>query len=198
MSENRYFIIEDERISFEEMNVVNTIPLKLSYLIKNMLEKNGDLILRDISKEELSLVIIFCKHYNDDPYPRIEKPIKGINIQIIVGEWYSEFIAIDIKKVFDLLKISNYLDCKPLIDLCCVKIASLIKDRSPTDIKDIFKIQNIVNGSTSNESISDESTSDKSDLNKNISFEDLILITRSSQKKNDILLQSVKQKRKII
>lgn len=37
--------------------------------------------------------------------------------------------------LFNLTLAANYLDIKPLLDLCCAKISSLIKNKTPEEIR---------------------------------------------------------------
>lgn len=37
--------------------------------------------------------------------------------------------------LFNLTLAANYLDIKPLLDLCCAKIASMIKNKTPEEIR---------------------------------------------------------------
>jgi S-phase kinase-associated protein 1 len=61
----------------------------------------------------------------------------------VVQEWYASFIHTTEQEVlFDLVLAANYMDIKPLLDLCCAKVASLIKGKSPEDIRKTFNIVN--------------------------------------------------------
>lgn len=60
----------------------------------------------------------------------------------IVQEWYSTFVAIDQETLFELILAANYMDIKPLLDLTCATVASLIKGKSPEEIRKQFNIVN--------------------------------------------------------
>ena len=46
----------------------------------------------------------------------------------VVPEFDAKFIDIEnLEEIFETILASNYLDIKPLLDLSCAKIASLIK-----------------------------------------------------------------------
>jgi S-phase kinase-associated protein 1 len=54
----------------------------------------------------------------------------------LVQPFYSNFISsVDKDTLFNLTLASNYLDIKPLLDLCCAKIASFIKNKTPEEIR---------------------------------------------------------------
>jgi S-phase kinase-associated protein 1 len=44
--------------------------------------------------------------------------------------------------MFDLLLAANYMDIKPLMDLACTRVASMIKGKTPEEIYDAFNITN--------------------------------------------------------
>ncbi len=60
----------------------------------------------------------------------------------IVQEWYANFVAIDQETLFELILAANYMDIKPLLDLTCATVASLIKGKSPEEIRKQFNIVN--------------------------------------------------------
>ena len=39
-----------------------------------------------------------------------------------------------------IIVASNYLDIKPLLDLGCAQVATMIRQKSPEEIRKIFKI----------------------------------------------------------
>ena len=41
-----------------------------------------------------------------------------------------------------VFQAANYMDIKPLLDLTCAKVASMIKNKSPEQIRKTFNIQN--------------------------------------------------------
>lgn len=44
--------------------------------------------------------------------------------------------------LFKLLLAANYLNIRPLLALCCAKVASLMKGRTPDQIRAVFNIRN--------------------------------------------------------
>ena len=61
----------------------------------------------------------------------------------LVGEWDANFVD-DIEQVmlFELLLAANYMDIKSLLDLTCAKVASMIKGKTPEEIRKTFNIVN--------------------------------------------------------
>ena len=57
-------------------------------------------------------------------------------------KWDADFVNIEQETLFELILAANYMDIKPLLDLTCASVASLIKGKSPEDIRRTFNIQN--------------------------------------------------------
>lgn len=70
------------------------------------------------------------------------QPLKSANMGEVVQEWYSNFVAVDQEILFELILAANYMDIKPLLDLTCATVASLIKGKSPEEIRKQFNIVN--------------------------------------------------------
>ncbi len=60
----------------------------------------------------------------------------------IVSEYYSEFTNVEQEVLFELILAANYMDIKPLLDLTCATVASMIKGKTPEEIRKIFNIVN--------------------------------------------------------
>jgi len=60
----------------------------------------------------------------------------------IVQEWYADFVDVEKDILFELILAANYMDCKPLMDLTCATIASMIKGNTPEEIRKIFNFVN--------------------------------------------------------
>lgn len=57
----------------------------------------------------------------------IEKPLKSANMHDVVQEWYAKFVEVQQETLFELILAANYMDIKPLLDLTCATVASMIK-----------------------------------------------------------------------
>ena len=68
----------------------------------------------------------------------------------IVSEWDANFINISVEDLMDLIVAANFLLIQPLLEVAyphfvflyqsCAKVASLIKGKSPEEIRTTFKI----------------------------------------------------------
>lgn len=105
---------------------------------KNLME----IPLPNVKSEILRKVIEFCEHYRTEPMSEIEKPLKSANMTDVVQTWYSDFVELEQVVLFELILAANYMDIKPLLDLTCATVASMIKGKSPEDIRATFNITN--------------------------------------------------------
>lgn len=113
---------------------------EMSVLIKEMLaddedEESPEIPLPNVNKDILDKVIEFCKHHVNDPMPDIEKPLKSNIMSEVVPEWDANFIEVEQSMLFAIILAANYLDLPNLLDLSCAKVASMIKGKSPEEIR---------------------------------------------------------------
>eukprot|EP01039_Chlorochromonas_danica_P003851 gene3851-4208_t len=127
------------------------VPLevaKMSELAKTMIDEDQDdeeaqeIPLPNVKSSILAKVIEFAHHYRQEPMNEIEKPLKSAQMSEVVQEWYANFVSIDQEILFELILAANYMDIKPLLDLTCATVASLIKGKSPEEIRKQFNIVN--------------------------------------------------------
>jgi len=79
-------------------------------------------------------------YYFSNPFEEIQKPLKSSNLKDFLSDWYISFLDIDNDTLFELISVSNYLDIKPLLDLTCAKVATMIKGKDTSEIRDTFRI----------------------------------------------------------
>lgn len=64
------------------------------------------------------------------------KPLQSPNLDMLVQPFYVSYISEgDKDTLFHLTMAANYMDIKPLLDLCCARIASFIKGKTPEEIR---------------------------------------------------------------
>jgi len=126
-----------------------SIPKKiamLSELVKTMAEGDKDekvIPLPNVKANVLRKVVEYMRYHSEHPPKEIEKPLKSANMAEVVGDqWDSDFVDVDQELLFELILAANYMDIKPLLDLTCAKVASMIKGKSPEQIRKTFNIQN--------------------------------------------------------
>mmetsp|Transcript_12603 Transcript_12603/g.17307 ORF Transcript_12603/g.17307 Transcript_12603/m.17307 type:complete len:180 (+) Transcript_12603:618-1157(+) len=103
-----------------------------------------DIPLPNVKSAILAKVIEFMQHHKLEPMSEIEKPLKSSNMADVVQEWYANFVGngIDQEVLFELILAANYMDIKPLLDLTCATVASMIKGKTPEEIRKTFNIVN--------------------------------------------------------
>lgn len=74
--------------------------------------------------------------------PDIDKPLKSSNMKDVVPAWDAAFVEVEQDMLFELILAANYMDIKSLLDLTCAKVASMIKGKTPEDIRKTFNIVN--------------------------------------------------------
>ena len=98
--------------------------------------------LPNVKAAVLRKVIEFCKHHSSEPMTEIEKPLKSAQMAEVVQKWYADFVAVEQVLLFELILAANYMDIKPLLDLTCATVASMMKGKTPEEIRKTFNIAN--------------------------------------------------------
>jgi len=98
--------------------------------------------LPNVREEVLKKIISFCEYHHTHDVPEIEKPLKSSNMAEVVGEWDANYVEVDMEFLFELILAANYMDIKSLLDLTCAKVASMIKGKTPEEIRKTFNIVN--------------------------------------------------------
>jgi len=117
-----------------------------SELIKSMIQDDDDddepvIPLQDMKRTTLEKVVEFLVKHMDDPMREIIKPLQTTDMKSLVGEWDANFMDMEVDRLLDLTLAANFLDIPTLLDLSLAKIATMVKDRNPDEVKQIFKIE---------------------------------------------------------
>lgn len=131
----------------EEFQVSSKIAT-LSKFIKNILEESDStedqqIRLPNVNKLTLVKVLEFANHYFEEPMTELTKPLADPDISKLVQPFYANYILSTNNDVYLLLIAANYLDMKPLLDLCCARVASFIKNKSPEEVRANLKITSV-------------------------------------------------------
>merc|ERR1719222_712212 len=117
---------------------------KISVLINGLIEYGGveeDIPIAQVTKPVMEKAIAFMTHIREHPPAEIEKPLSSTDLSQVVDQWHNEYINVDQERLFELVMAANYLDVKPLLELSCAKVASLIKGKSIQEIRQFFQIR---------------------------------------------------------
>lgn len=143
--EKKVCLVSTEGDSFE----VTLGVARMSELVKTMIDDdqddqddNQEIPLPNVKSTVLSKVIEFCGHHFNNPMADIEKPLKSPDMHDIVSDWDANFVDIEQELLFEMILAANYMDIKGLLDLTCAKVASMIKGKTPQEIRETFNITN--------------------------------------------------------
>jgi len=128
----------------EKVTVSKKVAM-MSELVKTMAEGDKDeseIPLPNVKALVLKKVTQYMKYHYDNPPKEIDKPLKSASMNEVVSQWDADFVDVDQELLFELILAANYMDIKPLLDLTCAKVASLIKGKTPEQIRKTFNIQN--------------------------------------------------------
>eukprot|EP01068_Selenidium_serpulae_P006962 Selendium_serpulae@DN4566_c0_g1_i3.p2 len=117
----------------------------MSKVIENVVAAGSseDVIKLDLVEgPTMERVLDFCEHYKDETPVEIMKPLRTADLKQHVPPWDADFINLENHDIMPLLFAANYLDVKPLIELCCAKISSRMKNKSVEEIRKEFGIVN--------------------------------------------------------
>ena len=117
-----------------------------STLVKGLID-DGDIEeeipLANTKKATLDKVISFCQYIKDNAPPQIDKPLRSTELSDVTTPWYTDFVnGLEQEELFELILASNYLDIKPLLELTCAKVATMIKNKTIPEIRKFFSIEN--------------------------------------------------------
>jgi len=111
--------------------------------VEDDLDKNLEIPVVNITAPILRKVIEFIQyHFENGPMQEIEKPLKSGNLRDSVSEWDANYIDLENDILFNIVLAANYLDIQSLLDLSCAKVATMIKGKSPEEIRKTFNIKN--------------------------------------------------------
>jgi len=118
----------------------------MSKLIKTAVEndksKETDIIdLVHLESDIVRKIIEYMNYHSKVPPRSIEKPLASPNLKDLVDEWDAKFADVDQDMMFRILLAANYMHIQPLLLLMCAKVASLIKGRTPEEIRKTFGIK---------------------------------------------------------
>jgi S-phase kinase-associated protein 1 len=118
------------------------MPWYISLLLDDCDGEAQEIPLPNIKASVLQKVIEFCTHYIEDPMNEIQKPLKSSIMGEVVQQWYADFVNVEQPMLFELVLAANYMDIKPLLDLTCAAVASMIKGKTTEEIRETFNITN--------------------------------------------------------
>jgi S-phase kinase-associated protein 1 len=103
----------------------------------------SDVPISNVDSETMDKVVEYLEYHVDNPMTTIPKPIPCCDVERIVGKWDADYIDMDVShpKFTKLTLAANFLNCKPLLDLCMCQLASKIKDKELAEVREILNIR---------------------------------------------------------
>ncbi len=123
---------------------------KISITIKNMLEDLGDSIgegqdnsipIPNINGPILAKIYMFCDyiHNNPDELNKLTVWLEDKSFTVLLGsEWFKEFLNVDQQTTFDIILGANFLDIQSLLNMECKYVASIIRNKTPDELRTLF------------------------------------------------------------
>ena len=136
-------IVSSDNVPF----IVSSDVAKMSGLIESIFEESEtdqSFPMLGVDSSELKKIIEFCEHCLVETMPEIPKPLQSNDFSTLVPAWFHNFANIDHTELFKIVEAANYMDIKPLVNLICAKIASMIKDKSIAEIRRTFSIEAVL------------------------------------------------------
>jgi len=122
---------------------ITKVNALMSKLVSNIVEGDQDateISVKQVDGATLLLIVEYLNHHNGKEPAEIAKPIRSVKMEKIVEDpWDAKFInGLPKRQLFQLILGANYMDCKSLLHLGCAKVATMIKGKSPEEIKQIL------------------------------------------------------------
>ncbi|KAG5190590.1 hypothetical protein JKP88DRAFT_271435 [Tribonema minus] len=122
---------------------------KMSELVKTMLDEAleegaaaQEILLPTVKSSVLTKVIEFCSHHVEDPMNEIEKPLKSANMREVVQDWFATYVQVEQEVLYELILAAQDMGIKPLHDLLCATMASMIHRQRHEEPRTRFNIAN--------------------------------------------------------
>ena len=116
---------------------------KKSNFINNFINDfpNENITFNTINFQTLKKVAEYLEHYKDSEPREIRQPLPKKEFKDCVDMWDYDYINISNENVLEIMLAANFMDIKPLLELTCAKIASVIKGKSTKEIQDLLNIE---------------------------------------------------------
>jgi len=139
-----YFTTIDEKkfnVPFDIAKFSNYFSSFIELFDNDENEKNYIPLGQNIDAELFEHILNFMEHYSKEPMKDIPKPINSTDMKSMVGDWYGNFISsLNEEILINIILASNFLHIQSLLDLGCAQVAIKIRQKTPDEIRDIFKI----------------------------------------------------------
>ena len=106
--------------------------ITLGHILDDIVVDNAPFPLPNIRGEVLKLVLEYCKHHTDSP-----------GTEEALSKWNKHFLKKHSQiMLFELIRASNYLENKSLLDTTCAALARQLRGRTTEDMRMALGIEN--------------------------------------------------------
>jgi S-phase kinase-associated protein 1 len=145
-------VVQDKIYSFtkQEISLSNFIKT----CIKDASDRGEEMVFKisNISIEMMNIVEEYLRHHNGNTTPEIIKPLPTLKMnevktedEKLLNEWDVDFVMkFELKDLIKVIEAANYMDVKPMLDLCCARLATIIKGEKIEDLEKMFDNLNMV------------------------------------------------------
>ncbi len=126
----------------------------ISDYLKNLIEMDTSCTAVQIKTTGnlLQIIVEFLKHYNTEPFHRIQKPvpkdfsnckfIHDAKNETFDASFYTNLLKNPNIPFMNLVHIVNYLSISPMLELVCARIANIVRDMTPEEEQRYLQINN--------------------------------------------------------
>ncbi len=102
----------------------------------------------DCDSKTLSLVIQYCEYHKDSKPAALPQPLQK-HIDEYLDQWDKDFIYNNLvqkndetkhEALLEVMAAAHYFDNDDLLNLCCAKVGSMIQDKNPEQIRNLFHL----------------------------------------------------------
>merc|ERR1711920_1164120 len=166
MGSDTLILVSSDDVNGEKFTIDRESAMMCN-LVKSIIEGDSEaktIEIKKVSSDILKLIVTYLIHHKGKVPAEIAKPIRSVKMEKIVeDEWDAKFINSQTKRtIFQIILGANYMDIKSLLHLGCAKIATLIKGKSPEEIKNILSEEDdVVKEHAQNDEAKTEEKDDK-------------------------------------
>ncbi len=133
-------IITKDNIEFMVDEKFFTLSSVLATLLECEKENEISEVNLNVSSGSFHFILLYLKQHFQNPHDDCNKKVISNDFsENIKCRWCCDNIKQDNKILYELINDVNYLGITCLLDILCVKIACMIKDKTPDEINKILE-----------------------------------------------------------
>ena len=109
--------------------------------LKDILNPNEEINIKDVNSKELIKIIEYLKHYQNEEPKSIPRPLPSSDLKPVLSDWDYNYISlISLEECIDLVNAANFFGIKELVGLACARISSEMTNCSIEEARAKFGI----------------------------------------------------------